>query len=507
MNESLESPTPKARARVAYGRALLVAGAVAVFLATRAFVYPGVPVLLGGDQGFFWSYADRILHGELPYKDFFQFTPPGADLVFAGAFALFGPRVWVADAVVVALGTALGAVCFRVARQVCSDADAALATAVFTVLVYGQALNATHHWWSVLAIMAGVSVIPPTFTPRRFGGAGALVGVSALFTQSHALAALLAIGAFGAWYARRERLPRATATAIVAALVGGFSAVTVPATAYLVRRVGLAPVWDSLVLHVWRHVREPVREWTFGLPDAVTPASLRWLVPYLVLYAMVPAAYLVTFVRSLGERPSPPEGFYARLLCWSVGTALFLEILPGLTWVRLYGVALPGVILFVWAVQRSARVAWLVRSGVVVMGVMLLRSTYRNHREVIVLPGGQVAATVHDGAKLSWLASRLRRGERVFLADEPSLYLPLDLHNPLFLDAAVPGQQTTPAHVRQAISTLESERIAHVLWPPALNVAEPGELPEGVPALRTYVHDRYAIDRTFPDGDELWERK
>jgi hypothetical protein len=148
-----------------------------------------------------------------------------------------------------------------------------------------------------------------------------------------------------------------------------------------------------------------------------------------------------------------------------------------------------------------------VAAGTVLLACALVRSTYRNHGDVVDVPGGRVASNAKDREKLPWLADHLRPGEDAFLVGKSSLYIPLGLHNPLFLDAAVPGPQTTPAHVRQAIGELEAAHVAHVLWSPALGEPQPGQSPEGVPALRAYVHARYRLENTFRDGDELWERK
>ncbi len=196
---------------------------VPAYLGLRTFLFPGVPVLLGGDQAFFWMYAERMLRGEHVYRDFFQFTPPGTDLVFLAAFALLGPRIWVTNAIVVALGVALGSVCFRVARHVMDDALSALATAIFTVLVYGQPLSATHHWFSLLAIMSAVLLIASGANERRFALAGALLGIGSFFTQTHAAAALLAFAAFAVWRGQEERLSRRPWIARLALLVGAFA--------------------------------------------------------------------------------------------------------------------------------------------------------------------------------------------------------------------------------------------------------------------------------------------
>jgi hypothetical protein len=48
--------------------------------------------------------AQRLLHGQRVYLDFFQSTPPGTDLVYLGVFKVFGARIWVTNLIVLALG-------------------------------------------------------------------------------------------------------------------------------------------------------------------------------------------------------------------------------------------------------------------------------------------------------------------------------------------------------------------------------------------------------------------
>src|SRR5215475_15409680 len=98
-------------------RAGLLASAAAYLYATL-FRLPATPILLSGDQLFFWMNGQRMLHGELPYRDFFQFTPPGADVFYLLIFKIFGPEIWVVNGVVVLLGIALCWVCFEIARAI-----------------------------------------------------------------------------------------------------------------------------------------------------------------------------------------------------------------------------------------------------------------------------------------------------------------------------------------------------------------------------------------------------
>jgi hypothetical protein len=77
-------------------------------------------MLLTDDQVFFWTDAQRMLFGERPYVDFFQFTAPGTDLVYFLALKLAGGGVVATNLVDVALGLALSSVCFRVAAAMMS---------------------------------------------------------------------------------------------------------------------------------------------------------------------------------------------------------------------------------------------------------------------------------------------------------------------------------------------------------------------------------------------------
>jgi len=55
---------------------------IAGFLYLNLFALPNIPFLQTGDQIYFWVFAQRMSQGERVYRDFFQFTPPGTDLLY-----------------------------------------------------------------------------------------------------------------------------------------------------------------------------------------------------------------------------------------------------------------------------------------------------------------------------------------------------------------------------------------------------------------------------------------
>src|SRR5579862_2609187 len=149
-----------------------------LYLSWNLFSLEGTPFLLGGDGQVFWMGALRMGHGDLIYRDFFEFTPPGADLVYLSAFTLLGSRIWVPNVVLLLLGIGLAWLCFHIARHVMKPVAATLAVALFLVLDFGRWLDATHHWFSLLAVMAAVAVLMQGSSAPRVLICGALTGVA-----------------------------------------------------------------------------------------------------------------------------------------------------------------------------------------------------------------------------------------------------------------------------------------------------------------------------------------
>jgi hypothetical protein len=511
-----------------------VLAGMATYLAARTFVLReagATPVLLGGDQGFFWMYGERMLRGEVPYRDFFQFTPPGADVVHLVAFTVLGTRMWVASALVVALGMGLGAACFRIARGILPEPEAALATALFVVLVFGQALTTTHHSWSALAILWALVLLGagPALAGRgRFAGAGALLGLATFCTQSHGLAALVAFAVFAVWQA-----PAGRRAEPVAMLLSGFLVTLLASGAYFIATAGIGALASCLVSYVLHHMVRDVPGRDLGLPEALTWRSLPSLTPYLLVYVLVPAGYALVLGRGRGylaerppgspadavaavaiERPEPagkPRSLRDRVvLLWLVGVALLVEVCASFSWVRLFAIAAPGMVLFVWAADREGWLAGVRRVAawiaLAVLTAILVRSTYRNHSVVVDLPGGRVATDAPRAEKLLWLTRHDPPGGLLFAVNRPSVYLPLQLRSPLYLDAAIPNPQTTLEQGRRAAEELDASGVNLVLWSALLESASHEKGCQGVAALGTYLHGHFHRVQSFADGDEAWER-
>jgi hypothetical protein len=501
-------PPQDKRAGSASGILLILGSGIYLFL--NLFNSRGIPFLPGGDQVFFWLYAQRLLDGERVYRDFLQRTPPGADFIYLAAFRLFGSRIWVPNLVVLALGIALCWACFRVAASFLTRSQAVLAASLFLVLIYGKMLNGTHHWFSELAVLSAVAVLQKGKSLNRIAVAGILLGIATFITQTRGPAAAAAVAAYLLWDRWRTKTPWRDCVKRLA--VGFTSFLLTCAFLYsnFIAGAGLRQMWYWLVTYAGRYmVYHSVDLLT---PDARGPLGI---LPYLFLYAALPVAYALSLWRGWSERGSSlPVATDRRMLLTFVGVGTALEVTLSPNWLRVLCVAAPGIVLLVWSVAQAKRfrdsIAGLMWSGVIAAALWQTLAHQRGIQNVIVsTPVGTTATSALAAGKLEWIGEHTRPGDFFFQAPWPGVYFPLALRDPVYVDGVGPFDETRPEWVAAGIQQLEAKRVRYVLWAPRLNSPGDTARPETyhLAPLRDYLHDRYRMTYRFADQDEVWERK
>jgi hypothetical protein len=451
-----------------YYPAGVIAGSF-VYLYANLFVLPGTPFLLGGDQALFWTNAQRLLHGELIYRDFLEFTPPGTDLVFLGAFRLLGSWIGVPNIVLLVLGVGLTWLCFCIARSFLKPAHAALAAALFLVFDYGKILNGTHHWFSMAAVMGAVAVLQGPRTPARAAIAGALLGVATFFTQTKGVVAAVGIGAYLIWEHRSRHLPL-----LLLALTAAWAALS----SYFIASVGLGQLWYFQVTYLLQYVSHAAAD---------TPDWIRTLfgIEFLAVLVAVPIVYALAIWKRID-------------LLGFVGVALFVEVAYSPNWVRLYCVVMPAIILFVWLSSRWRYAPAAMWSALVCVAAWQTGSRHHQQSVVVALPTGHAATTAATAGKLVWLAAHTSPGELLFEARWVDVYLPLGVRNPLFTDMLEGGHEYRPEFIDRSLRQLQTLRVRYVIWSPRL---------EKFANFHGFLTEHYAHVLTFPDQDEVWARK
>jgi len=486
------------------------------YLFCNLFLPWHTPILQSGDQVYFWMDAQRMLHGERAYVDFFQYTPPGTDLFFLALFKLFGARIWVLNVAVIILGVALSFVCFQVARQIMESRVVLLCTAMYLVAIFSKPLTATHHWFSVLFLMSAVSVILSNQSSARVAFAGGFLALSFFFTHTHGIVALAAIAIWLGW--RASAPPTLTQKTTVKRKVVVQSAIlclsfllTVSALyAHFLATAGLRRVWYQQVTYVYKYAVQGL-----AIPNLGMPAPIAWhnwaaIGMPLVVAVLLPVVYVVSLYRAVHGSLST-DADRNNALVSLVGLFLFVEVALSPNWLRIYAVSMPGIIAGVYLatrLQRGARqVLALLAFGTACLSLLLIWSRQHHTYVTTSLPAGSVAISGDQYEEVYWIAEHTHSGDYFFQAAWPGLYIPLGLRNPLFLDTVGTIDQTRPDDVAAAIRQLDQKQVRYILFSARLDAPEPPPPGDHLEPLRAYLHSHYDAVKSFNAGNTIWARK
>ena len=240
--------------------------ALLVFLASFLYLYLFRDyTAIDPDEGIILQGAERILRGQVLYRDFFSFFTPGSYYLLALLFKTFGSSILVARNALVGLGSILSVITYLLARRVSSRWVALVAAALATLTCLPLRFLVLHNWDSTLcaclALYSAVRLVEasaagePTFmrrhrgSPRRWAWAlGSLIAITTLFDQSKGAGLALGLAAGLALLARgggRRSLLR---------------------TNWLALGAGIA--WPFLVTFVW-----------FGAQHGLTLMLADWIWP------------------------------------------------------------------------------------------------------------------------------------------------------------------------------------------------------------------------------------
>ena len=497
------------------GWLLVVAGVSFGFLYTSLFSLAGIPHLRSGDEDFFWTYACRLLSGQVFLKDFHQFTPPGADLVYAGVFRIFGVSLRSIGGTIAVLGVAVGLACFVVARRVMRDEMAALAGLGCVVLLYGDRMDATHHWFSSLTNLLAVLTLMRGHSWLRIAAAAVLIAMAAFFTQTAGVVGVLACCA-GLWWEKRSgRLSSRALGARAAALAGITLAAWLLLSGRFIVQAGIGKYWFEQVAYLPRDSFFPTG---FLVPHFSASWHVRPLMAladrvlvYLLLLAVCPWVIEFCFRR----RADLDENSNALVLLAALGILQTLEVITVLNWNRMAAVAMPAVILGVWLMTRmgSGRRRMVMASWCMVGAMILVQSgaTQAGRYPRLKLPAGDALLEKDDVEEVAWLAAHTRPDDYFFEVATTRLYVPLALRNPTPVALLSASESTLPQWVDESVAGLKQSAARYILWAPHAGIGRVEQTHrtsgDHLDPLRAFMREQYARVAVFANGDEMWERK
>jgi hypothetical protein len=441
--------------------ALFVAGALVSGLTALQGIQPN-------DEGLMLQSAERIADGQVPYRDFWWFYPPGQPYLLAGLQELLGPSL----------------LTWRIVRV--------LADATVAVLAYALARRAAGTGWSLAAWAAALLAMAYPSGPHPFPIALALcLGALLLFEERPVVAGVL-VGAAAAW---RVEFAALAGLGILLARGGWrFAAAAVATGAVLYAPVviaaGLGPSWDLLVdypLTDFRDYQTLPFPLTYDGPlntssvsgfvtDSLEPILLFYL-PLALVLGLAGAA--VALARELTPRVIATGvtalGALAYLL---VRTDLFhtapLAVLVAI--LAAWALSAPRVLRGVPALLAGLALVYAIAEGLDRRSLVAREDTVR--LDLPVADGVRVPP--RRAAELEQLVARLPSGplyvatRRADLVTSgfPLLYVLARRENPTRYDIPAPGVVTSAPVQREIVADLERTRTpAVVRWTDPITAA------------------------------------
>src|SRR5712671_778783 len=174
------------------------------------------------DEGIVLQGAQRILAGQVPYRDFFSFYTPGSYYALALVFRIFGSSLAVARTVVALAGALLSVVTYLLARRVCSRNIALTLAALGTLTTLPYRFLVLHNWdstlWACFALYCAVRVLEKPTWKWAFA-VGLFASLTVLFEQSKGAGLCLGLGMgfLAIWFVdgRKRWLNRAEFLALI----------------------------------------------------------------------------------------------------------------------------------------------------------------------------------------------------------------------------------------------------------------------------------------------------
>jgi hypothetical protein len=299
------------------------------FLYVSLFYIPAIPIHLFADQVTLLFDARRMFDGQMIYRDFFQFTLPGTHVLYFGLFKIFGVRTWIPNVMLIVIGVSTMWLMILISRKVLPGKVAFLPAVLFLVVPFRSQFDATHHWYSTLAVMGALALIMEARTPLRLAGAGALLGLSTCFTQTRGLPAAVGVALFLVWEARRKGWTSRRFWRSQLQLWGLFAAVLVGFNAYFAWQTGLGKFLSDTVLFGLRYYpSEGWNTWRVYMIDV--PRFHPWyrlpaLAIFLSIHLLIPLIYILFLVRYWTTAKQNPGAPWDRLMLLSL-TGIFIFI-------------------------------------------------------------------------------------------------------------------------------------------------------------------------------------
>jgi len=387
------------------------------------------------DEGLILLGAQRVLDGEVPYRDFWGMYGPGQFYAVAGLFKLTASTVLIEQMWDIAIRAGLTTVVYLWARKVGAAVYAWAAWLVAVVALAGFGGHGFPVFHALLfGLLSGWLVLGAIQVPRpaaRLCVAGACAGVAALFRHDMGFYVVLADALFLAWAVSNEDHPDRLVRLLhmLLALALGAALIVGPVAAWLLSQMPASDIWFNLFVvpaTIYPRVRAlPFPEWPDPaaiLPGA-TPVQVEAFNNAVVVYfplLVVPLALIYVAWTSRSAMTATAEQRLQRLGILMLALLTLLLSVKGsvrISAIHAIHAAVPAAVLCFALLARVGRIGPLARAGAFVLGAIVAVA-------LLAKPARIVLATIKDnGSTLRALRAEmgLRLGIAHLCAPQPGL--------------------------------------------------------------------------------------
>ena len=449
------------------------------------------------DEGIILQGAQRIVQGQVLYRDFFSFFTPGSYYLLALLFKVFGSSMLVARTALAVYGAFFSVFTYLLARRVCSRWVALAAAYLVTWTCLPWRFMILHNWDSTLWACATVYCAVWLLQAPRWGWAlatGSFASLTVLFEQSKGAGLILGLGLgliLLVLFARSTlRLSRGQWLTLGIGLAWPF-ALTI---AYFAAHHGLPAM---LADWFWPlHNYSKVNSVPYGYQDWSDEARKRlygsgsWLVGGIALFTvspcfLLPVLPIIAFMLLIywllevkRERLAVDRAAYYVLVCSSIVGLLFSVLISRADIIHFVHLTPLLYLVLAWVMDGTDIRGQLIRSirPLVSLGILITFTTLGmaflvrigSAKTVIETRRGVVLAKSSD-AILEYVQTHVPAGSRILVYPYLPLYYYLTAtFNPTSFDYLQPGMHTRQQE-QEAIHQVSADRTAVIVFQPSFN--------------------------------------
>jgi hypothetical protein len=469
---------------------VLLIALAAVFIYLVVFKLPHFAIFHEADHLIFLYDADRMLRGEVIYRDFFQFTFPGTQALYYLIFLVFGPKYMVTSIAVLFTGVVLFAIGLLMSKRVIGGPLAYIPPLIYIFFGFRWfGAEGSHRLFFPVFFYSAIMILMKGRSRALLISAAVACAFASFFTQQRGIVAVMGIILFLFIDASQSSLTIGRTLSDSLLVVAVFLITLALLCMPFAYSAGVDEFIRSTIMHPSQFYglhpdntpavffAELRRALQIDAPGKIISAAAAML--YGIIAPLTHLAFLAYFAR---RRRHHDWSFWREPTLLAVmGTVMLIGSAAPMH-VRFFNTSMPSLILLVWLAARidpvrryHRRVALAFATVLITAGfVPVVRLQARADVRIEQLPAGPVAVVQPNEqfGRFIWLRDNTKPGDHVYEVYEPFINFPLQLRNPTPIGQVFPYGYTPREHVEAVITSLNERRPRYIVWDNSYNIPD-----------------------------------